>query len=345
MSAPKQVVDWLLEVGLIDPARLLDEELTLRDVSRRNRNTIVEWPDGSGYIVKQARDSERQASLANEWRLTESAALLTDRNLRAPHPVRYDDATSRLVLELAPRTRPLRSVVRALPAVPAGLARRVGRTLKALHKHTPPPERASEKTPAFWVARLVAPALADYARFSGATRVLVAALQSSRTIRGAVEELAADEGAVCFVHGDIRWDNVLVETESGRLWLIDWELAHWGNPLLDVGGFLADCLWHWLTFVPTAGEMEANVDAAAKPLRGMQSCFRAFWEAYGGAARGVGLHRLTRFCAIKLVQASFERTQVADQFDRRIVLLLQLAENMLAKPESAERLLSGDRDA
>ncbi|MDO8994074.1 MAG: aminoglycoside phosphotransferase family protein [Daejeonella sp.] len=59
----------------------------------------------------------------------------------------------------------------------------------------------------------------------------------SAEINALIEELT--EQKTCLVHGDFSPKNMLVE-KSGRIVLIDYEVAHWGNPVFD----LAYCLGH-----------------------------------------------------------------------------------------------------
>ncbi|MCF8452871.1 MAG: aminoglycoside phosphotransferase family protein [Pedobacter sp.] len=59
----------------------------------------------------------------------------------------------------------------------------------------------------------------------------------STEINALIEELT--EQKTCLVHGDFSPKNMLVE-KSGRIVLIDYEVAHWGNPVFD----LAYCLGH-----------------------------------------------------------------------------------------------------
>ena len=59
----------------------------------------------------------------------------------------------------------------------------------------------------------------------------------SAEINGLIEELT--EQKTCLVHGDFSPKNMLVE-KNGSIVLIDYEVAHWGNPVFD----LAYCLGH-----------------------------------------------------------------------------------------------------
>ncbi len=47
------VVPFLLERGLIEVAWIIDGTLTIRSVSRRNRNLRVDGPEGVGFLIKQ----------------------------------------------------------------------------------------------------------------------------------------------------------------------------------------------------------------------------------------------------------------------------------------------------
>ncbi len=59
----------------------------------------------------------------------------------------------------------------------------------------------------------------------------------SAEINGLIDELTSQQ--TCLVHGDFSPKNMLVE-KSGSIVLIDYEVAHWGNPVFD----LAYCLGH-----------------------------------------------------------------------------------------------------
>lgn len=59
----------------------------------------------------------------------------------------------------------------------------------------------------------------------------------SAEINGLIEELTGQKS--CLVHGDFSPKNMLVQ-KNGEIVLIDFEVAHWGNPVFD----LAYCLGH-----------------------------------------------------------------------------------------------------
>ena len=69
----------------------------------------------------------------------------------------------------------------------------------------------------------------------------------------------------CVVHGDYSPKNVLVGEDG--LWVIDWEVAHRGDPTFDLA-FLLNHLMLKAIHLPQAGA-------------GYETCGRAFLEAYG----------------------------------------------------------------
>ncbi|MFC6734217.1 phosphotransferase family protein [Haladaptatus sp. DYSN1] len=79
--------------------------------------------------------------------------------------------------------------------------------------------------------------------------------------------LAADR---TLVHGDFSPKNVLVNPGTDALWVLDFEVAHWGDPAFDTG-FMLNHLC--IKAVHVASHREEFLDAAL-----------AFWEAYTDAA-------------------------------------------------------------
>jgi Phosphotransferase enzyme family len=80
------------------------------------------------------------------------------------------------------------------------------------------------------------------------------------------------ERRICLVHGDYSAKNVLL---GEGLWVIDFEVAHFGDPAFD----LAVMLNHLLLKRLHLGERGEAIE----------SCVRAFWDGYRGALSTVPL--------------------------------------------------------
>ena len=80
----------------------------------------------------------------------------------------------------------------------------------------------------------------------------------------------------CIVHGDFRLGNVIVGPDGLRA-VIDWELAHLGDPMEDLG-WLCVKAWRFGGVPPVAG------------LGGYDELFAAYEDAGGGAVDPVVVH-------------------------------------------------------
>jgi hypothetical protein len=165
------------------------------------------------------------------------------------------------------------------------------------------------------------------------------------------------------IHCDIKWNNVLVHSqESGNTGppstvhrppstkLIDWELARVGDPCWDVGSFLGEYLTFWLLSIPVTGQDPPDrfLDLAGYPLDRMRPAIRAFWVAYTRHRRlsdptllDAYLLRSVRYAAARLVQTAYEQGQASALLTGNIVVLLQLAFNILQRPAEAALALLG----
>ena len=73
-----------------------------------------------------------------------------------------------------------------------------------------------------------------------------------------VAELRAERR--CLVHGDYAAKNMLV-TVDGRRWVLDFETAHTGNPVFDLGFFLSFVVLSAVRWPALAAELRAVADA------------------------------------------------------------------------------------
>lgn len=103
-----------------------------------------------------------------------------------------------------------------------------------------------------------------------------------RTWRGRFEEarlepLPAPTRAV-LVHGDLRLGNFLHDGNDVTL-LLDWELAHWGDPAEDIA-WMYRRLWSPEAFLPLADALAVYEAAGgAPPERSRLQWYRVFAEA------------------------------------------------------------------
>jgi len=188
---------------------------------------------GLDVVVKRACGRLRVADewLADEERLvTEGWALRVAADLQpgaVPRVLDLDPSTRTLVLERAPRSwREWRAELLAGRVDPA-VGELLGRTLAGWHEATRGETR--------WLAGFADKTAFVQLRIDPFHRVVAARHPDlAPLIEAVVERLLAR--ADCLVHGDFSPKNVLVGDD--RVWVLDWEVAHLGDPLFDLAYLL-----------------------------------------------------------------------------------------------------------
>jgi tRNA A-37 threonylcarbamoyl transferase component Bud32 len=222
---------------------------------------VIQTVQGS-IVIKKALD---KLKVAAEWRsdparsLTEVAALNAATEVLGPGAVPRvlwsDRVRNQFAMELVPQTQKnwkqelLAGTVNLMPA------RRVGELLGMLHKRSSArpalAERFADQT--FFRELRVAPYFDRVAQRNPEYRDAV-----SRVIEGVTTRRQA------LVHGDYSPKNLLVD--NATVTVVDWEVAHWGDPRFDVAFVLAH-------LILKAHRREAKADE-------LLSAERSFVEGY-----------------------------------------------------------------
>jgi aminoglycoside phosphotransferase len=321
-----RIAHYLVSLGLVNRARVLAGDLVVADVSRRNSVFLVSGSDGPVLVVKQGSPATA-ATVAREAAVLRALAGWE----LAPELVHFDPASARLVLRSPAGGRDLDAVHER--RAPLGVARALGRALAgvgALEVGVAPPASGDAR---LWGLTLEAPAMERLQGMSSAGRDLVARVQADAQLCAALAELRAQLAFDVFAHGDIRWANCLALGRS-RVLLIDWEHAGPGPRGLDVAAALAEYLRRWIASVPSIqpGMDWAAVEASAKlPLPSLLPAMGALWDAYRAIAP-VPLVRVVQLAAVRLLETAIEFAASLAELSGHVLVLAQLAANMLRAP-------------
>jgi len=339
-----EVVDYLLRRGLLEPKAIVGGELVVRDVSSRNCNYAVEVGDGASYLLKQGRSADGAATVAREAAVYERLVSKGE-ELRSclPDFLGYDAEADVLVLELL-EAEDLRTRHLHLEEFPAALGEVLGAALGTLHRET---HAIYPEAPPPWVLSIHRPDTGVFRDVSAANLELIKIVQNADGLGKRLDELRAGWRVEALIHQDVKWDNCLV-TDDDRLRLIDWEIAVAGDPYWDLGSALSQYLTFWLFSIPITGsEPPARFPALARfPLDAMKSALRACCEGYAAAVGDSqllleeSLRRTVAYAGARLIQNAFEASQFAQRLDSAAILHLQLAANLMQRPDdAAEQLL------
>jgi aminoglycoside phosphotransferase (APT) family kinase protein len=271
---------------------------------------------------------------------------------------RYDVEQATLVLDYVAKPN-LANHVRRLGRVPKSWMRWLAQFLATLHRSSSGPAESGDlfglrdhRVP--FGLRFDEPDLNLLYMCSDASISLVSILQGCPELSEHLAQLRSIWKPGCLVHGDLRWDNVIVFPGEARrsadppLRIVDWELAAVGDPCWDIGAVFAAFLGIWLETAPIAGsDPEAYLSLARFPLARTRPALAAFWYAYAERMglvehdRREWMLRAVRYSAARVVQTAFEWMQTATSPSPHAVLMLQLADNILCRPHDAAIELLG----
>ena len=280
-----------------------------------------------------------------------------------PRLAHYDDSQTILVLELIADARPLWSLgeISEGAVIEVDACRSLGRALGLIHRTFAAAEQPVDQHLDWlprevpWVFSVHRPApglLRDLTRSEGE---LLRVLQGENGPGACLDRLSIDWCATTVIHGDVRFDNVLVRPAGPEMsafreiWITDWEMAQLGDPAWDLAGALQALLNLWVYSMPLSDERTAEemVSQARIPTVHIRRAARALWSGYEAGAElrpaeaETLLGRAVTYSAARLIQSALESLQGLQYFAGPAVLLLQISANILADPENAQMQLYG----
>lgn len=332
----------LSALGLLDLAEIVDGDLDVVQISRRNQSFRVRRTTGCGYVMKCPGSGLATAHTSSCEQAFYAFAAADPRvaALRVHLPRMVHAERGLIVTEYIaarPAARPLGG----------GVAAELGAALARLHAIPVDDELVTRLAPIArstpWILQAVRPVPELLATISSANAVALGILRAEPVFEACFDELARTARHDAFVHGDIKSDNLLVREQAGApLAIVDWELVHFGDRAWDLGCAFYDLLAPWLYGAAAA-------TPAPGVLAGAQVAIRALWSAYLAASPSLLepgrelLARAIRFAAARLVQGAYELDQFAYGPSRASVLHVQAAANIFADADGAARTLFGIR--
>jgi aminoglycoside phosphotransferase (APT) family kinase protein len=327
MLEQHEVAAYLLERRLVGRRSIVSGRLRIADASSRNRNFRVSGEAGESYLLKQGIAADSAETLANEAALYRRLAVSA-----SPIAARFyghDAQRGVLILEWIAGGCDLHRHHAARGGCSRTLAAALGRALAALHGVAPDDEALRDDAP--WVLSLHRPRLDALRYLSAASIELIGVIQADERFAHGLDELRDGWRVEALVHRDVKWANCIAHAPQGgarrtRLTLVDWEMAGWGDPALDVGSAFGEFLGH----------------SQPAPV-----AIGAFWRAYVRArdlderAASRLLVRAVRYAAARLVQSAYEDTQETARMTARIADSLQVGRDILLAPRDAAAGLLG----
>ncbi|NKK01193.1 phosphotransferase [Rhizobium leguminosarum bv. viciae] len=321
-----------------------DVRLTLAD--RRNRNAKITIAGADGLFAKQAKTQEALGTIRKEAEMLKFlAGVHDDLSDYLPRQICFDEELCLLVTGLIPDGRSLQYIL-TQGDLGLGHAAAAGVILANLHKRSMRHDDRSAKLPPPILA-LNNPHASLLGNLSPANMQLIEAIQSDHELSAGMDRLRADWRLTSMIHGDAKWDNMVVA--PGAFVLVDWELATIGDPRWDVGTVFSSFFSAWIASTPMAFGAGGDLMMRESQLSidKLRPTARMFWLSYKGVSELGSLNffrdEAMAYCAGRLIQTAFEYMQDAARLTANAIYMIQMAANILRDPRRVAELLLGTR--
>lgn len=349
----QEVIPYLLGCKLLGTEAVIEGDLVVFDVSRRNKNFKVITKNGPSYLLKEGMEQNSKRTLTNEaavYQRLHTGNQSNEIQQFIPRFFKFDPESNCLVLELLVEAQDLWEYHTKNSHFSTTLASKMGAGLAALHsvQFNEAEDNIFSSDTLPWAFTLHRPELNILRDISSANLELIKIIQRFKVLCDLLDSLRKQWRTESLIHGDIKWDNLIVYQKPGskrktNIKIIDWEMAGIGDPCWDVGTVFSEYLSCWILSIPVTGETppEQFPKLAKYPLNRMQPAIRAFWRSYilrmklDSTAAEQMLLRAVKFGAARLVQTSFEHMYTSVQLTGNIICLLQICLNILQRPEEA----------
>jgi thiamine kinase-like enzyme len=343
------LVQLLLSEGLISQAALISGDVMIGTDLSRHKSYAILLRGGQGLFAKRIRPGQPASA---ETLLHEARCYQMISTVQSFEPFReivpkflaYIPRENLLVMELVDSADNLLTFHRKKQSFSLLVAEKLGKALGLVHKqqHDRPNEPFNNFRP--WILSLQESSL--YGTPQSGANIELLRLMGGHPFRHKLEELGQNWADTSFVHGDLKWENCILGggDENGKIYLVDWEIGGFGDPLWDVGSLLSSYVAAWAFSIPIQGG-EANPSEAKYPLEAIRPAMRAFWESYA-ESRGVfgsetsELLKLSiSYMAARLIQTVYEYNVGSTVLSPSSIAILQLTSNLFENVEAGFQLL------
>lgn len=357
------LVPYLIDRSILYAADLLDDDITILEAGRRNRNFKVSRRDGSGIFVKQVplmavettQSVKREAAL---YALVENNDAADSLKAVMPKLRHYDKHRHLLAVELVPNSRSLtfyQMQVAGVAGAMEDIAAQLGRLLSSCHKQSPeilvdPSQQGNFPAQPPWILNFSHYGETMMPNMSGGAKAVLAAVRQQPGLKEHMSLLQSEWSRSCLIHGDMKWENLLISQDqngaAAKLQLIDWELADLGDAAWDVACVLASFMQ---PVIVGRFDMQGRPTgpATADEVSRAQACCRTFWQTYmkelalTAEQQAQAKQRYVRFAAARLVLTAYEIAQSTAEISPSALLAIQTASSIFNDPGNAAETLFG----
>lgn len=297
-----------------------------------HRNTQIIRKRNPGYFIKQVQKWESPIISSLQREATCYWLGYNDDDFASITPLLpkyyyYDLNRHLLIIELLSDGENLFQYFLRTGTCPVKLASKIALALGTYHNQAGAKMRQNVQTLSLnkdipWILSIHQQS-ASNSIFNASSLELLTYLQSNSLFYYALDMLRKRWRYDSFIHGDIKFDNFIIEPKNDddgefSFKLLDWELAGFGDAAWDLGSaFQAFITFPVISLQALNEPLPTNMQELMKMCsKEIRAAIREFWISYAGtlkideSAMGEYLERSINYCAARMLQLSFECTEI-----------------------------------
>ncbi|HIK06439.1 MAG TPA: aminoglycoside phosphotransferase family protein [Trichormus sp. M33_DOE_039] len=360
----QNVFNYLLEHGFLDePINPAASEVEA--IAAKNFNLLLSLPNGTKLLVKQERTNQAgtvQNEFLGEWQIQDLIQYFPELSylkLYLRKLLHYDQDNAILILQYLDEYQDLSKFYNKQHTFSPAIAAEIGKVIGNIHHETynqPKYQAFSAKYPPNVYSKPVDYLINKMERVTPEVFAIappdalkfLAFYQRYELLGKAVIDLAASLHSCCFIHNDLKLNNILISpnrevSNQHLIRLIDWERSTWGDPALDLGKLIGSYLLIWLNSLLFSQSLtiEQSLRLAKIPLEEIQPSIAALTKAYLQQFPEILLDRpdfikqLIQCAGFALIQQIRVMLHYQSTFDNTGICLLQVAKSLLCRPEQS----------
>jgi hypothetical protein len=237
-SAPKgaqlgRLLRWLVDEGVVDADAALDGRVSVADLSRSNPVGLVQVDGRPVVVVKGGNASvDEIESIAGEAAAYRWLSGAPETARLAPSLFAGTARGEAIVTQPSMDAVSLHEALSSTPGACEALIAQLGRLLGGIHGARAGARDLAARRP--WILGVPAGRIPAIYDGNVPARRLLEQIAQRPALAAAITRLDRAWTARTAIHGDVKFDNVLVAPD--RMLLVDWELAGLGEPAWDLAG-------------------------------------------------------------------------------------------------------------
>ncbi|MDH3677611.1 MAG: phosphotransferase [Nitrosopumilus sp.] len=356
------IASYMIDKGLVKSKSIVDSDLIVSDLSRKNRNFTIVSENSTSYFLKQpyVTDEYSIETINRESKFyskTFSSKKFSKIQEIIPKFIEFDSKNNILITKFISNYQKNNEKEILFAEQMSALGKSLGMfhsftSKKMIHsefdflpKSFPPTILISHPSPELF--SLMGLGSLQFLKDIQQNKILFRFLVD-------IEKIWCVE---TIIHGDLKFDNVIFTTSETKkdpeLKLLDWELVNRGDPAWDIGTILFGFLYSHLfgeDFLKNF-KVNENFDQVKSLIQTIGLDFKVLWKVYQKEMKQTKLidktflDRAIKYATAKLIQSSFDSLQEEVESSDRELINIKISETLIKNIDLIKHILINHGDS